>query len=141
MKDKLDFLSRYKFTIAFDNSSHDGYVTEKISDPLSVHSVPIYWGSPRVAEDFDPGCFVNCHDHVDLDEVVERVVAIDRDDDLYRRYLVAPCFRDNALPSCCRTDTLVGFFAKVFADRAPRSHVRPSIAEVVSQPGGWSVLV
>jgi hypothetical protein len=138
--DKREFQSRYKFTISFENSSHPGYVTEKISDPLSVYSVPIYWGSSRVTEDFNPDCFVNCHEYGNLREVVDQVVKIDQDDVLYEKYLRSPCFPGNVLPACCRSEYLVAFFARIFEDKLPRSHVRPSLAEVVSQPGGWSVL-
>jgi hypothetical protein len=137
--DKREFQSRYKFTIAFENSSYPGYVTEKISDPLSVYSVPIYWGSPRIDEDFDSGCFVNCHEYDSFREVVDRVVSIDEDEDLYRSYLRSPCFPGNVLPTCCREEYLLSFFTNVFADKLPRCHERPNPAEVVSQPGGWSV--
>jgi len=140
IRNKLDWISGYKFTIAFENSSHDGYVTEKLSDPLSVYSVPIYWGSSRAAEDFDPSCFINCHACKDLREVVERVATVDRDDELYKRYLRAPCFTNNVLNPCCRPEYLVAFFDKVFADKRPRNHEKPSLMEIVSNPGGWSVL-
>lgn len=136
--DKLEFLFRYKFTIAFENASYSGYVTEKISDPLAVHSVPIYWGSPRVSEDFDPGCFINCHDYGSMREVVERVAAVDRDDDLYRQYLQAPCFPGNVLPRRCRPEYLVDFLTMVFSDKLPRDHRRPTSSELILGGGGWS---
>ena len=118
---KLKFISEYKFTIAFENASHDGYVTEKIVEPLSVHSVPIYWGSPRIADDFDPGCFINCHAHANLEEVVERIVALDHNDSLYAQYLGAPRFKNNTPNLCCQPDYLIQFLAKIFQDRTPRS--------------------
>ena len=136
--DKLDFLSRYKFTIAFENAAYPGYVTEKISDPLAVYSVPIYWGSSRVSEDFDPGCFINCHDYGSLREVVEKVVAVDRDDVLHQKYLRAPCFSGNILPYCCQPKYLVDFFAMVFSDKQPRDRRLPSLSEKILGGGGWS---
>ena len=36
--------SQYKFTIAFENESADGYLTEKIRMALMAGSIPIYWG-------------------------------------------------------------------------------------------------
>jgi alpha(1,3/1,4) fucosyltransferase len=119
--DKLKFISEYKFTIAFENTSHDGYVTEKIVEPLSVHSVPIYWGSPRITDDFEPGCFVNCHDHASLEEVVERIVTLDRDDSLFTQYLGAPRFKNNTPNIYCQPDYLIQFLAKIFQDRTPRA--------------------
>ncbi|GAA2845527.1 glycosyl transferase family 10 (putative fucosyltransferase) [Aminobacter aminovorans] len=61
--DKLAFLRKRRFTIAFENSSAAGYTTEKLVDAMLAGSVPIYWGNPRVAEDFDERCFINWHAH------------------------------------------------------------------------------
>lgn len=63
LNDKLTFLKDRRFTIAFENSSASGYTTEKIVDAMLAGSVPIYWGNPRVAEDFDERCFINWHAH------------------------------------------------------------------------------
>ena len=138
--DKLAFQSDYKFTIAFENTSHLGYVTEKIADPMLAHSVPLYWGSPRVGEDFNPAAFVNAHDYSSMVDVVRRVIEIDRDDDLYRKYLAAPPFADNQIPSCCDPDYLVAFLRKIFADRTPRNHKSLNLFRALSGGGGWSCL-
>ena len=60
---KIAFLRERKFTISFENSSAPGYTTEKIVDALMAGSVPIYWGDPRVAEQFDERCYINWHAH------------------------------------------------------------------------------
>lgn len=56
---KRDFLRRYKFTIAFENSWAPGYHTEKILDPMMAGSIPIYWGDPLIARHFNPASFVD----------------------------------------------------------------------------------
>lgn len=136
--DKRFFLSHYKFTIAFENSSHPGYVTEKIVDPLFAGSVPIYWGSPKISEEFNPDCFINCHDYSALADVVRKVIEVDQDDNLYRQYLTAPRFPGGKLPACCKPNYLVPFFRRIFDDKTPRLHSKPNISDVASQ--GWSVL-
>lgn len=57
---KLHTISRYKFTLAFENAIGEDYVTEKFFDPLRAGSVPVYLGAPNI-EDFAPGdrCFIN----------------------------------------------------------------------------------
>lgn len=57
---KLETIAAYKFTLAFENSISQDYVTEKFFDPLLVGSVPVYMGAPNV-DDFAPGerCFIN----------------------------------------------------------------------------------
>jgi hypothetical protein len=87
--EKLNFIKRYKFTIAFENVSAPRYTTEKIYHPLLVKSIPIYWGNPDVAEYFNPASFVNCRDYENFDQVIAHVREIDQDDDLYQQYLNA----------------------------------------------------
>jgi hypothetical protein len=95
---KAVFLKPYKFTIAFENESYPGYTTEKIWEAKVAQTVPIYWGNPLVHKDFNPKAFVNCHDYKNFDKVIERIVEIDNNDDLYRQYLSEPFFYDN-IPS------------------------------------------
>ena len=90
VKDKNAFLKDYKFTIAFENQSTSSYVSEKIIDSLAVGSIPIYWGSPKIANYLNPDVFINCHDYQNFEQVVERVIAVDNDPNLYARMLNAP---------------------------------------------------
>ena len=94
---KLKYMSKYKFTIAFENQSYPDYVTEKILHPLLVGSIPIYWGCPQVAQMFNPAAFINCHDYSSLDEVVSRVQEIDNNHELYLKYANAPPFLPDSL--------------------------------------------
>ena len=90
--DKYDFISKYKFNIAFENSVVPGYTTEKVMEPLSVCSVPVYYGNPRIEDDFNPGCMVRVASRDDVERAVEEIVALDRDDDAYLAKLAAPTF-------------------------------------------------
>jgi len=93
---------KYKFVISFESHSYPGYLTEKLVCALLARSVPIYWGDPWVAHLFNPACFINAHDFATPQALVEHVMKVDADDDLYRRYLEAPIFRDGQLPTCAR---------------------------------------
>ncbi|WP_367693466.1 glycosyltransferase family 10 domain-containing protein [Helicobacter pylori] len=73
VKNKSEFLSQYKFNLCFENSQGYGYVTEKIIDAYFSHTIPIYWGSPSVAKDFNPKSFVNVCDFKDFDEAIDYV--------------------------------------------------------------------
>ncbi|MGL2506457.1 glycosyltransferase family 10 domain-containing protein [Helicobacter pylori] len=73
VKNKNEFLSQYKFNLCFENSQGYGYVTEKIIDAYFSHTIPIYWGSPSVAKDFNPKSFVNVHDFKNFDEAIDHV--------------------------------------------------------------------
>ena len=101
VNDKLQFQSKHKFVIAFENSSTPGYTTEKIVHAFSAGTIPIYWGDPKIAEVFNKDAFINCTDLSSKgeDEVIEsiinRIIEIDNDDDLYRKMLETPAFREN----------------------------------------------
>ncbi|WP_240444876.1 glycosyltransferase family 10 domain-containing protein, partial [Helicobacter pylori] len=73
VKNKSEFLSQYKFNLCFENSQGYGYVTEKIIDAYFSHTIPIYWGSPSVAKDFNPKSFVNVHDFKNFDEAIDYI--------------------------------------------------------------------
>ncbi|GAA9889699.1 glycosyltransferase family 10 [Helicobacter pylori] len=73
VKNKNEFLSQYKFNLCFENSQGYGYVTEKILDAYFSHTIPIYWGSPSVAKDFNPKSFVNVYDFNNFDEAIDYV--------------------------------------------------------------------
>ena len=92
MADKVAFLRRHKFTIAFENESHPFYSTEKIVEAFAAHTVPIYWGKPRVADDFNPKAFINAHDFKSLDALVDFVAQVDKDDARYQQYLAQEPF-------------------------------------------------
>ncbi|QEF35142.1 fucosyltransferase [Helicobacter pylori] len=73
VKNKSEFLSQYKFNLCFENTQNYGYVTEKIIDAYFSHTIPIYWGSPSVAQDFNPKSFVNVCDFKNFDEAIDYV--------------------------------------------------------------------
>lgn len=83
LENKRQFIADYKFNIAFENSCVDGYTTEKIMEPMSVNSVPIYWGNKRVGEDFNPRSFINLSNFTTIQECVDYIIALDKDDDKY----------------------------------------------------------
>lgn len=123
-RSKIAYQRRFRFTIACENSSFPGYVTEKLYDALLAGTIPIYWGSPRVAEDVDERAFINCHAFPSLNEVVERVCEIDRDPALAATYLeIADPMR---VPVERHVERLVEFFghAAAFVADATPHHAR-----------------
>lgn len=81
--DKLEFQKKHKFAIAFENSSYDGYVTEKLVDAFAAGVVPIYFGDPNIHFEFNEKAFINGHRFDTLEAIVERVKELDNNDTLY----------------------------------------------------------
>lgn len=89
---EISWFLNYKFSIAFENSSHPGYTTEKLLHSLVAESIPIYWGNPLVNQEFNTKAFVNTHEYNSLEDVLQVVKEIDRNQILYREYLSQPFF-------------------------------------------------
>ncbi len=107
--DKLAFQQQSKFTIAFENSSHPGYTTEKILHAFAAQTVPIYWGNPLIAGEFNPRAFINCHNYQTLDQVVERVKQVDQDNALYLSMMQ----EELTFPDC--RQEILSFFDSIFS--------------------------
>lgn len=93
--DKLEFVSQYKFNIAFENSAVHGYTTEKIMEPMTVNTLPIYWGNPIVYKDFNADSFVNVNDFTSMEDAVQHIVDLDNDDTKYLHMLKVPKVLDD----------------------------------------------
>lgn len=83
VKDKLKFVSNYKFTLCFENSSTVGYTTEKLLEGFAGNGIPIYWGNPNVEKEFNKKSFVNCNRFETLQEAVNYIKELDNDDNKY----------------------------------------------------------
>ena len=87
-KEKNEYLKYSKFTIAGDSIHYPGFVTEKIVQPFMQHSIPVYFGSTRISEEFNLESFVCCNDENDLERVAEQVEFLDTHDDAYVNMLM-----------------------------------------------------
>jgi len=94
---KLEFLEQYRFSFAFENSCYPGYTTEKILESKKAGTIPIYWGNPRVSEDFNVKSFINVHDFKNIDECIECILEIENDDDRYRAIRNEPLYLGNRI--------------------------------------------
>ena len=90
ISDKYEFQRNYKFSIAFENACTAGYTTEKILQAFAAGTVPIYYGNPNIAEEFNEKAFINCHKYGSFAEVRDLVEKIDKDDRLFLQYRNQP---------------------------------------------------
>jgi hypothetical protein len=56
---KLEMFDKHPCYISVENCQKEGYVTEKLFEPLYNNVLPFYWGSTTASQDFNPGAFVN----------------------------------------------------------------------------------
>ena len=117
VKNKIDFLKSYKFSVAFENTSFPGYITEKIIESWAAGTIPIYWGAPDIIEEFNPKAYINCTDR-NLNDVLEEVKEIDQNEKLFLEMIRAPILYDEGRSyrsaSYVHNDLLLGFFSNIF---------------------------
>lgn len=85
---KERIMTRYMFTIAFENSIAKDYVTDILFDPLVVGSVPVYLGAPNV-EEFVPGdnCYINVDSFSSIKALADHLLELEANEGYYKEYL------------------------------------------------------
>ncbi len=103
IESKLEFQTKSKFVIAFENTSTPGYTTEKIVGAYAAGAIPIYWGDPDIEAVFNPDSFINCNKYgltaygdnqKAIEDIIDVIKKIDEDDSLYRKYLETSAFNE-----------------------------------------------
>ncbi|WP_276891476.1 glycosyltransferase family 10 domain-containing protein [Helicobacter japonicus] len=99
--DKYAFLKEGKFNIAFENSSTNGYTTEKLFQAFASHTIPIYWGDERISMPLNVNgggvnakSFINIHQYKTFEEVLESIIYLNTHDEAYLQMLSEPVFLD-----------------------------------------------
>lgn len=130
--DKLAFIKDYKFTIAFENSSQSGYTTEKIMEPMTVNSMPIYWGDPNVSSDFNQESFVNLQSYPSFESAIEEIIRLDNDDQAYLEKLSRPWLTDVQADRNWKNELYL-FFMSIFEQEKKDAIRRPLSGFVVAK--------
>ena len=114
---KQEFQSKHFFSMAYENESEEGYQTEKIVDAFLSQSIPIYWGNPRVSEEFNPAAFVNAHQFRNRKALVSHILELAESPADMAAMLSQPILQDPDVFT--KSDqALIDFFARIF-ERGP----------------------
>jgi len=87
VKNKIEFLSSYKFSISMENSNGDGYISEKILESFISGTIPIYYGDYMIDEYINPKTYILIKGEKDIKNKIEYIKNIDNDDELYKSLL------------------------------------------------------
>lgn len=124
VKDKIEFQKGYKFTMAFENTGTRGYTTEKIIQAFASSTVPIYWGNPDIAAEFNPKAFINCHDFDSFEDVLEEVKRIDNDDEAFAAMLKEPILKEDSLARCFLDKDYLSDYLYTVCSQEPAAAIR-----------------
>lgn len=74
MDDKLDALKDYRFHVVLENSSHENYFSEKLTDCILTGTYPIYYGCPNLNYYFPDNSYLR----IDIDNFEDAITKIDQ---------------------------------------------------------------
>lgn len=76
LHEKVEAQRHHKFSIAAENAHFSGYTTEKLLTPLMAGSIPIYWGNPKVGQEFNVRRFIDFSgdNFDDLEETIKTLL-------------------------------------------------------------------
>lgn len=124
---KFEFLRDYKFCLAYENSSSQGYTTEKFLHAKAAGCVPIYWGDPKIERDFDSAGFIDARNFTRPDQLIEAVRKLDQSPELYSKAFSVPALDETrrdlvrrTLSECARRIFNIGFKSDDGLDAIPR---------------------
>ncbi|XP_042209581.1 alpha-(1,3)-fucosyltransferase 10-like [Homarus americanus] len=81
-------MARYKFTLSIENAACEDYITEKLWRPITLGSVPIYWGSPTIQDWLpNPSSIIPISDFQSPRELATYITTLLDDDKQYESYL------------------------------------------------------
>lgn len=63
---KMEVLSKYEFSLCFENTPMLGYVTEKIFDCFYAGTIPIYWGAKDIQDILPSDAYIDFSKYKDI---------------------------------------------------------------------------
>jgi len=110
---KIEWLKDYKFCMCFENHSEDGYITEKLLEGMMGGCIPIYWGSKSCIKEFNNKSFLNWHDYESDDDLINKIIELDNDNDKYMEMYNQPYLIDNKQNIYMDDNRVIDFFKKI----------------------------
>jgi len=114
VKNKMIFLSQYKFSIAIENSDGDGYISEKIVDSFLSGTIPIYYGDYMIDEFINPKSYILIKGEKDIERKIEYIKSIDNNDNLYRQIMKEKPIIDDNFVNIIDKEEIKLFFKNIF---------------------------
>lgn len=110
---KLEFQKKCRFSLCFESTKEEGFITEKIVEAFYADTIPIYFGSSNIKEIFNPKAFIDISDYADFDAAIDRILEIENNDELYLEMMRQPIFNDPEYPQK-KYDELEKFLCNIF---------------------------
>ncbi len=77
---KYEILSRYNFSLCFENMSMRGYITEKLFDCLYAGTIPLYLGAKNIEDLVPPNAYIDCRNISSWEGLYDKILQMSFDD-------------------------------------------------------------
>lgn len=123
----IEMKSKYKFSIAVENASYEGYTSEKILSSFQAHTVPIYWGNPHIGKEYNQEAFIDCSQYESIEEIIQRIREIDENDELWSYMISQPWQTEEQMKETEReVNGYYAFIEHIFSQDICDAHRVPS---------------
>ena len=120
IRDKIKFLSLYKFSIAMENSGGDGYISEKMINSFITGTIPIYYGDYMVDEYINPKSLILVKNEKNFQAKIDYIKEIDKDNEKYLKILNESVILNENIPYIIYRERQ-NFFYNIFEQETNRT--------------------
>ncbi|ELU05616.1 hypothetical protein CAPTEDRAFT_145523 [Capitella teleta] len=123
-----DFLEKYKFYLAFENSYCENYYTEKVVKTTRVKTIPVVLGLPNYTEIFGAGTHVNARDFPSPKDLATHLHKLSDDDEAYNGIM-----RQKLHMKCTHNYQITDMFCdlcKTLHNRIGQRHTVPDVRTI-----------
>ncbi|MDO8639218.1 MAG: glycosyltransferase family 10 [Candidatus Daviesbacteria bacterium] len=114
-KDKYKLLSKFKFSLCFENCKTTGYISEKIIDCFKAKCVPVYRGAPNIDKFIPTNCYIDANAFKDYQEIYTYLINMGEEE--YNTYIqnIEELLQDRKFQSRWFPEGFAKFFLRVIA--------------------------
>jgi GR25 family glycosyltransferase involved in LPS biosynthesis len=144
---KYNFFSTHQFTLSFENSQSQGYITEKLLHAKMAGCVPLYWGSMKTDMDFVPHSFINLSAISSAESVVDVIKKLESRPDLCATIAATPLLDEVRKQKALNTIDTMAHKLLALASKGQintptiRSIDRTFVVNLDSRPDRWDSLM
>ena len=91
---KYDFQSKCKFSLCIQSIDKEWFINEKIMHAIRANSIPIFYGTNKLKNIINEDRVIFINDFDSDEELLQRIIQIDNDDDLYCKIISKPFFKE-----------------------------------------------
>eukprot|EP00942_MAST-04A_sp_MAST-4A-sp1_P012470 g12470.t1 len=135
-KQKMDILNKYKFSVAYENSIRDSYVSEKVFMSLEAGTIPLYHGTDKVKEMLPKGSTIYTDEfNNNVEKYINYLVQLKSNYDMFKKYFewTLDNYRQMKIVNACKHSwqcAACGWVAKQKLERKQRKKKNKSFMKI-----------